>query len=136
MRRMWTGREPDVPATSWSTGDWLSVACWPRRGGLDDLGEGSATDPWRKEAPVLAGIAEASVQGRGALGERASAAVRRCGASADLLALAPLGRGPCHARGNGFDLHAPSSCRRGIGPGSNGCAATRSVLPSRPTGCT
>ena len=77
-----------------------------RRGVLDDLGEGSATDPWREEAPVLAGIAEASVQGRGALGERAGAAVRRCGASAELLALAPLGRGPCHARGNGFDLHA------------------------------
>jgi len=55
---------------------------------------------------MLAGIAEASVQGRRALGERAGAAVRRCGASADLLALAPLGCGPCHARGNGFDLHA------------------------------
>ena len=26
--------------------------------------------------------------------------------SAELLALAPSGRGPCHARGNGFDLHA------------------------------
>src|SRR5881628_2469984 len=77
-----------------------------RRGVLDDLGEGSATDPWREEAPMLAGIAEASVQGRRALGERAGAAVRRCGASADLLALAPLGCGPCHARGNGFDLHA------------------------------
>ena len=37
---------------------------------------------------MLAGIAAASVQGRGAL------------------ALAPSGLGPCHARGNGFDLHA------------------------------
>jgi hypothetical protein len=55
---------------------------------------------------VLAGIATASVQGRRALCERAGAAVRRCGASAELLALAPSGRGPCHARGNGFDLHA------------------------------
>jgi len=77
-----------------------------RRGVLDDLGEGSAADPWREAAPVLAGIAEASVQGRRALGEKAGAAVRRCGGSADLLALAPSGLGPCHARGNGFDLHA------------------------------
>jgi hypothetical protein len=76
-----------------------------RRGVLDDRAEGRV-DPWREEAPVLAGIAEASVQGRRALGQRAGAAVRRCGASADLLALAISGRGPCHARGNGFDLHA------------------------------
>ena len=55
---------------------------------------------------MLAGIASASVQGRLALGERAGVAVRRCGASAELLALASSGRGPCHARGNGFDLHA------------------------------
>jgi hypothetical protein len=55
---------------------------------------------------VLAGIAGASVQGRRALGERAGAAARRRGASPELLALAPSGRGPCHARGNGFDLHA------------------------------
>jgi hypothetical protein len=73
---------------------------------LDDLGEESAADPWREEAPVLAGVAGASVQGRRALGARAGAAVRRCGASAELLALAPSGRGPGHARGNGFDLHA------------------------------
>ena len=77
-----------------------------RRGVLEDLGERSAADPWREEAPVLAGIATASVQGRRALGDRAGAAVRRCGASAELLVLAPSGRGPCHARGNGFDLHA------------------------------
>lgn len=77
-----------------------------RRGVPDDLGEGSAADRWREEAPVLAGIAGASVQGRRALGERAGASVRRCGASAELLALSPSGRGPCHARGNGFDLHA------------------------------
>ena len=77
-----------------------------RRGVLDDLGEGSAADPWREETPVLAGIAEASVQGRRALGEKAGAAVHRYGASAEVLALAPSGLGPCHARGNGFDLHA------------------------------
>jgi hypothetical protein len=77
-----------------------------RRGVLDDSGAGSPTDTWREEAPVLAGLAEASVQGRRAFGERAGAAVRRCGASAELLVLASSGRGPCHARGNGFDLHA------------------------------
>jgi hypothetical protein len=76
-----------------------------RRGVLDDLGEGSA-DPWQEEAPVLAAVAAASVQGRRALGERAGAAVRRCGGSAELLALVPSGLGPCHARRNGFDLHA------------------------------
>ena len=46
------------------------------------------------------------MQGRRALGERAGAAVRRCGASAELLTPPPSGQGPCHARGNGFDLHA------------------------------
>jgi hypothetical protein len=64
------------------------------------------TDPWTVEAPVLAGLAGASVQGRAALGPRAGRMVRRAGASAELLALAPSGLGPCHARRNGFDLHA------------------------------
>jgi hypothetical protein len=71
-----------------------------------DVDEGGATDPWQDEAPVLAGIAAASVQSRRALGPRAGAPVRRMGASAELLALAPPDRGPCHARWNGFDLHA------------------------------
>ena len=44
-----------------------------RRGVLDDLGDGTAADPWRDEAPVLAGIAGASVQGR-----RGRGPVRRC----------------------------------------------------------
>jgi Putative transposase len=73
---------------------------------LDDLGEGKAADPWREEVPVLAGIAAAAMQGRRALGERAGAAVRRCGVSADLVALTPSGLGPCRARRNGFGLHA------------------------------
>jgi hypothetical protein len=77
-----------------------------RRDVPGDGDDGSSADPWHEEAPVLAGIAAASVQGRRALGARAGAAVRRVGASAELLALAPSGRGPCHARGNGFDLHA------------------------------
>ena len=68
--------------------------------------EDGDTDPWMKEAPILAGLAGASVQGRVALGPRAGREVRRCGASAELLALAPSALGPCHARWNGFDLHA------------------------------
>lgn len=77
-----------------------------RRGVVDAVGDDGGADRWREETPVLAGMAAASVEGRLALGERAGAAVRRGGASAELLALAPQGRGPCHARKNGFDLHA------------------------------
>jgi hypothetical protein len=77
-----------------------------RRGMAGEVDDGSTADPWHEEAPVLAGIAAASVQGRRALGPRAGAAVRRVGASAELLALAPSSRGPCHAHWNGFDLHA------------------------------
>ena len=116
--------------------DWRVHRLLARRGMLDDPPEGSAADPWREEAPVLAGIAGASVQGRRALGARAGAAVRRCGASAELLALAPSGRGPCHARGNGFDLHAavvvPPRDRARL---ERLCRCAR-VLPSQPTGCT
>jgi hypothetical protein len=77
-----------------------------RRGVPHEDGEGSAADPWQEEAPVLAGLAAASVQSRRALGARAGAAVRRCGGSQELLALYVPGLGPCQARGNGFDLHA------------------------------
>jgi hypothetical protein len=73
---------------------------------VDAVGDDGGADRWREEAPVLAGIAAASVRGHLALGERAGAAVRRGRASAELLALAPQGLGPCHARKNGFDLHA------------------------------
>lgn len=77
------------------------------RRGVGDNTEGeSGPDPWLEEAPVLAGIAAASVQGRVALGPRACAEVRRCGASAELAALSPSALGPCHAHRNGFDLHA------------------------------
>jgi hypothetical protein len=75
-----------------------------RRGVVDGGEHGS--DRWAEEAPVLAGIADAAVQGRAAFGPRAGAAVRRCGSSPEMLALATSLRGPCHARQNGFDLHA------------------------------
>ena len=76
-----------------------------RRGVAIDDSDGD-TDPWMEEAPVLAGLTGASVQGRVALGPRAGREVRRAGASAELLALAPSVLGPCHARRHGFDLHA------------------------------
>jgi hypothetical protein len=77
-----------------------------RRGAMEDAEGESAPDPWVAEAPVLAGIAAASVQGRVALGPRAGAEVRRCGASPELLPLSPSALGPCHTHRNGFDLHA------------------------------
>ncbi len=64
-----------------------------------------AQDRWSQEAPVLAGMAAASVQGRVALGRRAGSRVRRSGGS--------MGedddgesRGEYHARQDAFDLHA------------------------------
>src|SRR5262245_23740338 len=77
-----------------------------RRGVVDNTEGESGPDPWVEEAPVLAGIAAASVQGRAALGPRAGAEVRRCGASAEFAALSASAPGPCHAHRNGFDLHA------------------------------
>jgi putative transposase/transposase-like zinc-binding protein len=56
------------------------------------------------EAPVLAGIVGASVQGRVALGPRAGARVRRLGAEPDSAVV--TSRGPRQAHLEGFDLHA------------------------------
>jgi hypothetical protein len=64
-----------------------------------------AGDPWTGEAPVLAGLAAASVQGRVALGPHAGGEVRRCGNFPDEPPL-PVVRGPCHAAHDGFDLDA------------------------------
>ncbi len=75
-----------------------------RRGVVE--GGDHGPDRWSEEAPVLAGIADASVQGRVAFGPRAGAQVRRCGGSPELMALSRSIRGSCHARQNGFDLHA------------------------------
>ena len=73
--------------------------------GADAGDEGDDTlDEWADDAPVLAGLATASVRGRAALGPRAGARARRRGAG--LAATEPPGLGPCHARHNGFDLHA------------------------------
>ena len=51
-----------------------------RRGVGDDAGDADgALDPWAETAPVLAGVAAASVQGRVALGPRAGLTLRRRG---------------------------------------------------------
>ena len=70
----------------------------------DDAG-GSTVDPCAEDAPALAGLAAAAVQGRVALGTRAGARVRQAG---DPLAAAPVPPRPgrCHAHHHGFDLHA------------------------------
>ena len=73
--------------------------------GVDAGDDGGDTlDEWADDAPVLAGLAAASVQGRAVLGPRAGARVRRRGAG--LAATEPAGLGPCHAHHLGFDLHA------------------------------
>ena len=77
-----------------------------RRGLTDDEGGGGAVDPWREEAPVLAGLAAASVQGRVALGGQAGARVRRHGRSRGDEGDEAWELGPCHARQERFDLHA------------------------------
>ena len=68
-------------------------------------------DLWSEEAPVLAAVAAASVEGRVALGPRAGARVRRCGDPPG--DVAPMTLGPCHAHADGFDLHAGLVTRAG-----------------------
>ena len=76
-----------------------------RRGlGERDESAGEA-DAWADDTPVLAGLAAASVQGTAALGRQRGARIRR------LRRLSPEDvepptLGQCHARSNGFDLHA------------------------------
>lgn len=66
--------------------------------------EDEAADPWTEAAPVLAGLAAASVQGLTTLGPRRGRPPRRLGASVPAEAFSAPGA--CHARVNGFDLHA------------------------------
>ncbi len=75
------------------------------RRGIGDRDDSAAEMyAWTAEAPVLAGLAAASVQGRVALGSQRGARIRRLGAPPDEVTSRALGR--CHARSNGFDLHA------------------------------
>ena len=75
-----------------------------RRGLGDRDGDVGAPDVWEDEAPVLAGLAAASVQGTVALGPQRGARVRRLGDPTEAREAPALGH--CHARANGFDLHA------------------------------
>jgi hypothetical protein len=59
---------------------------------------------WSDEAPVLAGLAAASIQGRAALGPRQGRRPRRLGEAA--ARVEARAAGPCQARANGFSLHA------------------------------
>jgi hypothetical protein len=80
------------------------------RRGLGDGDEGaSAADEWAEDAPVLAGMAGASVQGTFALGPRAGKRARPCGAvpvEDQMREDQVPGPGRCHARQEGFDLDA------------------------------
>jgi hypothetical protein len=75
-----------------------------RRGLGEGDDDGAASHAWGDEAPVLAGLAAASVQGTLALGPRAGARLRRLGDPREE-GESPE-QGSCHARANGFDLHA------------------------------
>jgi len=61
-------------------------------------------DRWADDAPVLAGLSAASVQGQVALGPRAGRRPRRHGTDSGVSD--PPALGTCHARHAGFDLHA------------------------------
>jgi hypothetical protein len=61
-------------------------------------------DPWADEAPALAGLAAASVQGLVALGRHPGTRLDRLGQARKPVDPRPLG--PCHARWNGLNLHA------------------------------
>jgi hypothetical protein len=75
------------------------------RRGLEPADDATGpADRLADESPVLAGIVGASVQGRGALGPRAGARVRRLGDERDTAAV--TSRGPRQAHLEGFDLHA------------------------------
>jgi hypothetical protein len=75
-----------------------------RRGVAGSAEDGEALDVWSEEAPLLAAVAAASVEGRVALGPRPGARVRRCGDPPE--EVRPTALGPCHANAGGFDLHA------------------------------
>jgi len=77
--------------------DWLA-----RRGESDEADQGA--DAWAEAAPVLAGLAAASVQGVAALGRVAGTRAQRLG-RIDAASDAP-GLAECQARQEGFDLHA------------------------------
>jgi hypothetical protein len=101
-----------------------------RRGIGEDADSAGEADAWTDEAPVLAGLAAASVQGRVALGRQRGARLRRLGVAPDEVTPRALGR--CHARAHGCDLHAglvvPAGQRVGV---SVRAAAARGAGPAQ-----
>ena len=97
-----------------------------RRGLGDGDDEGSASDAWAEDAPVLAGLAAASVQGTVALGPHRGARLRRLGDPPEEGEIAAQGvtRGPTAST-----CMRASSCRPDNGIGSSACVATRFVRP-------
>jgi hypothetical protein len=73
-------------------------------GAADD--EGMADDPWILDAPLLAGLAAASVQGVTALAPRSGRRPARLGPIVAAARAEPWVAESCAARGNGFSLHA------------------------------
>ena len=102
-----------------------------RRHDIDLEGSSDNGDPLALDSPVLAQLQGASVVGRLATGPRAGQRVLRLG-SAPTAPPVTTG-GPRHAHIEGFDLHANVAVRAGENEGSNICAATFCVRPSRRT---
>jgi hypothetical protein len=75
-----------------------------QRGLAGDDGDVESTDGWADEAPVLAGLAAASVEGVAAVGPRRGVGPVRLGIPRE--PVEPSGAERCHARVNGFDLDA------------------------------
>ena len=106
------GRLPFTPrphraTTTWRTSSPPSAPVSERllaRRHLEPADDTAPADPLAEVSPVLAGLVEASVQGRVVLGPRAGARVRRLGDEPDLGHVAS--RGPRQAQLDGFDLHA------------------------------
>ena len=96
-----------------------------RRGLGDGDNDGSASAAWAEEAPVLAGLAAASVQGTVALGPRPGARLRRLGAAPESIeapGLMAVTRGPTAS----ICMRA-LSYRPGTVSGSSASVATRCV---------
>lgn len=74
------------------------------RRGRGERDEAAAPDAWEDASPVLAGLAAASVQGTVATARQRGARIRRLRSAPERVDLPEPGR--CHARSNGFDLHA------------------------------
>ena len=81
-----------------------------RRGiALRSEDDGSWADSFAEDAPMLAALSSASVQGRSLFGARPGAPILRVGRDPD--AAWVTSRGPRHAHLNGFDLHANRTVR-------------------------